>query len=91
MVGDGRPHPHLLQPGGSLLTTPALAILLALLILELAEVHDLADRWSCVGRNLDKVEARILGETLRVIRSHYSVLYTLLVNQTNFGDADAMI
>ena len=91
VIGNGGPHPHLLQPGGSLLTTSAFAILLALLILELAEVHDLADGRSCVGRDFDKVEARILGEALRLIGGHNSVLFTLLVNQTYFGDADAMI
>ena len=64
---------------------------LLLFVLELAEVHDLADGRSCVGRDFDKVEARILGEALRLIGGHNSVLFTLLVNQTYFGDADAMI
>ncbi len=89
VIGNGGPHAHLLESGGALLA--AFAVLLALLILELAKVHDLADGRSCVGRDLDKVESRILGEALRLIGSHNSVLFTLLVNQTYFGDADAMI
>jgi hypothetical protein len=57
---DLRPELHLLDDG-LLLVTPRFARLQCALVLELAEVHELADRWAGLRRDLDQVKVRFLS------------------------------
>ena len=41
-----------------------------LLVLELAVVHDLADRGDCIRGDLDEIETPLLGKALRLARRH---------------------
>jgi hypothetical protein len=61
------------------------------LILELAVVHDLADRWSGVWRNLDKVEIGIRGDAEGIFDTHDAYLLPSWADQTDFRYADAFV
>jgi hypothetical protein len=62
-----------------------------LLILELAEVHDFADRRFRGRRNLDKVETHGLGHANSVLGCHDALVFALMVDEANFGRADPVI
>ena len=61
------------------------------LILELAVVHDLADRWSGVRRNFDKVEIGIRGDAKGIFDTHDAYLFPSWTDQTDFRYADALV
>ena len=76
---------------GLLLVLARLARLLRRLILELAVVHDLADRWSGVWRNFDKVEIGIRGDAEGIFDTHDAYLLPSWADQTDFRYADAFV
>jgi hypothetical protein len=61
------------------------------LVLELAVVHDLADRWSGVRRNFDKVEIGIRGDAKGIFDTHNAYLFPSRADQTDFRYADALV
>src|SRR5271169_6475297 len=76
---------------GLLLVLARLARLLRRLILELAVIHDLADRWSGLRRNLDKVEIGIRGDAKGIFDTHDAYLFPSWTDQTDFRYADALV
>src|SRR5271155_716219 len=76
---------------GLLLVLARLARLLRRLILELAVIHDLADRWSGVRRNFDKVEIGIRGDAKGIFDTHDAYLFPSWTDQTDFRYADALV
>ena len=87
---DGRSHAELLELRAGVLLTAAL-LLLPLLVLELAEVHDAADRRPGRGRDLDEVEPRVIGALLRIGRRDDAHLLAVLVHQADFTDSDLTV
>src|SRR6202012_5921239 len=65
-----------------LLLHAGFVLLFLLLVFELAEVQQLADRWIGVGRNFDKVEARIFRRGHRFSRGHDPDHLTIDTDQT---------
>ena len=76
---------------GLLLVLARLARLLRRLVLELAVIHDLADRWSGVRRNFDKVEIGIRGDAKGIFDTHDAYLFPSWTDQTDFRYADALV
>src|SRR6204780_2122009 len=76
---------------GLLLVLARLARLLRRLILELAVVHDLADRWSGVRRNFDKVEIGVRGDAKGIFDTPNAYLFPSRADQTDFRYADALV
>ena len=75
-------------------TLGILAVLLLglrLFVLELAEVHDLADRRAHIGGDLDEVEAGLLGHALGLVGLDDTDHRAVLVDQADRADADAVI
>jgi hypothetical protein len=70
---------------------PALLLLLALLVLELAVVEDPANRGLSVRRNLDQVELRLIGHATGVLGQDDAHLLPLFVDQPDLGDADPVV
>ena len=85
---DRRPHAQLLELGRLAVRA---ALLLALRVLELAEVHDAAHGRPRGGRDLDQVEAGFLGSLHGVERRDDPDLLALLVDEPDFGDADLSV
>src|ERR1700746_524630 len=75
---------------GLLLVLARLTRLLRRLIFELAVVHDLADRWPGVRRNLDKVEIGIRGDAEGIFDTHDAYLLPSRADQTDFRYADSL-
>ena len=67
------------------------ARLLLLLVLELAKVHDPADRRHGRGRDLHKIQALALGECQGLRRRHDTELLAVIVDHANFADSDAFV
>ena len=63
-----------------LLVTAGFTGLLRSLVLELAEVHEFADRWAGLRRNLDQVEVRFLSQPQRVLDADDAYLLTIRTN-----------
>jgi len=76
---------------GLLLVLARLARLLRRLVLELAVVHDLADRRLGVGRYFDKVEIGIRGDAECIFDAHNAYLFTARPNKSDFGYANALV
>ncbi|GAB3011297.1 hypothetical protein MBOU_24100 [Mycobacterium bourgelatii] len=76
---------------GLLLVPAGFARFLSRLVLVLAVVHDLADRWSGVRRNFDKVEIGIRGNAECVFDTHYAYLLSPWADQTDFRYANALV
>ncbi|BBX44652.1 hypothetical protein GCM10009641_56310 [Mycobacterium cookii] len=81
----------LLFDDGLLLVLAGLALLLRRLVLELAVVHDLADRRFGVRGNFDKVEIGIRGDAKGVFDTHNAYLLTPWSDQADLRYADAFI
>jgi hypothetical protein len=61
------------------------------LILELAEVHELADRRPRGRGDLHEVEVRLLGQPERIVDRDYPDLLAGRADKTYFGYADALV
>src|SRR5437588_4762663 len=76
---------------GLLLVLARLTRLLRRLVLELAVVHDLADRWSGVRRNFDTVEIGMRGDAKGIFDTHNAYLLASWTDQSDFRYADAFV
>src|SRR5687768_4674571 len=74
-----------------LLLLPRLLGLLLLLVEELAEVHDAADRRARGRRHLDQVEALLLGQAQRLVDQDDAQLRSIGVDQAHFAGADRFV
>ena len=68
-----------------------LALAFFFLVLELAEVHDLADRGLGSGRYLNKVKPAFMRDTQRLGSFKYAEISALFVNNAYGGRADILI
>ena len=64
-------------------------LLLRRLVLELAEVHDLADRRSRPRIDFDQFQAQLLGEAERLVGGDDSNLRTVGADDAHLGNSDA--
>ena len=87
---DLRPELHLLDDGEHLVLA-ALTGLLGRLVLELAVVHELADRRPRHRRDLDEVEVAVLGELEGLVDRHDADLLAGGTDQPDLGDADPVV
>ncbi|BDD99397.1 uncharacterized protein RMCFA_4347 [Mycolicibacterium fortuitum subsp. acetamidolyticum] len=76
---------------GLLLVFARLALLECRLVLELAVVHDLADRRSGVGSYFDKVEIGIRGDAEGVFDAHNAYLLATWSDQADFWYTNALV
>ncbi len=76
---------------GLLLVPAGFARLLRRFVFELAVVHDLADRWSGVRGDFDKVEIGVRGDAQCVFDAHYAYLLSPWADQPDFRYADALV
>src|SRR5690606_8703783 len=81
----------LLLDRGELLVAAGLPGLLRALVLELAVVHELADRRAGLRRDLDEVELGLLRKAQGVLDAHDSDLFAVRSDQANLGNADAVV
>ena len=61
------------------------------LVLELAEVHELADRGPCQRGDLDEVEVGLLRQLQRLLDADDADLLPVGADQPHLGDADAVV
>ena len=61
------------------------------LVLELAVVHELADRRAGRRRDLDEVEVRLLGESQGVLDADDADLLAVGADEPDLGDADPVV
>ena len=73
------------------LVLAGLTRLLSALVLELAVVHELADRRPGHRGDLDKVEVGLLGQPEGVLDADDADLLTIGSDQPHLGDADAVV
>src|SRR6185437_3769659 len=76
---------------GLLLILARLACLLSRLVLELAVVHDLADRRLGVRGYFDKVEIGIRSDAEGVFDTHNAYLLATWSDQADFRDSNALV
>ena len=76
---------------GLLLVLARLARLLSRLVLELAVVHDLADRWFGVRGYFDKVEIGVRGDAEGVFDAHDAYLLATWSDQADFRYSNALV
>src|SRR5690606_18801473 len=74
-----------------LLLLARLGLFLLLFVLELAEVHDLADRRHRVGRDLDEVEAKFLGHGHGPARRDHPDVLAVGAVEADRGGAGAFV
>jgi len=63
-------------------------VALGLFVLEFAIIHDPANRRCCVGRNLDQVEAFVLGQAQGIVEGHHAQLLLGFIQNSDFAGAD---
>src|SRR5262249_30279044 len=68
-----------------------LALLLLVLVFELAVVEDLADRRFGFRVHLDQVETHLLRDLARFVGGHHAQHAAVGADDADFGDADSMI
>ncbi|GAS98097.1 uncharacterized protein RMCC_5062 [Mycolicibacterium canariasense] len=90
MIVDLRPQ-LLFLDDGLLLVLARLALLECRLVLELAVVHDLANRWFGVRSYFDKVEIGVDGDAERIFDAHDAYLFTTRSDQADFRYANALV
>ncbi len=76
---------------GLLLVLVGVALLLGLLVLELAVVEEAADGGVGVGGDLDEVEAAVLGELEGLVEGEDAAFLALVVDEEDLADADAFV
>ena len=87
---DLRPELHLLDDRERLVAA-CLPGLLGALVLELAVVHELADRRARGRSDLDEVEVGLLGEPQGVLDAHDADLLAVRADQADLRHADAVV
>jgi hypothetical protein len=85
-----RPQPDLLHKHG-LLVLARFPVLLLLLVLEPAIVHEPADRRHGGRRYFDQIEAPFTCDAQRFVGGEHAKLAALLVDQSNLADANVLI
>lgn len=65
--------------------------LFALLILELAIIHDSADRGNCRWRNLDKIKLLLFGQFQGFGNRNYTQRLTIRTDNSHFGNPDGLV
>jgi hypothetical protein len=81
----------LLLDRGQLLVPAGLPGLLRALVLELAVVHELADRGAGLGRDLDEVELGLLGEPQGVLDTHDADLLAVRSDEPDLRHANPVV
>ncbi len=76
---------------GHLLVLARLALLLCRLVLELAVVHDLADRWAGVRGYLDQVEIGLDSQAQGIFNTHDADLLAVGSDKPDLRYADTLI
>ena len=74
-----------------LLLPTSFAFAFLLLVLELAKIHDFADRRVRVGRNFNQIKAHVGGHLHRFGGMNYPDVFTFGTNQANLGGTDLFI
>ena len=87
---DLRPELDLLDHGVDLVLA-GLTGLQSRFVLELAEVHELADRRAGRGGHLDQVEVSLLGQPQRVLDAHDADLLAVGSDEPHLGYPDAVV
>src|SRR3954453_900927 len=87
---DLRPELHLLDDG-LLLVAPRFAGLQCALVLELAEVHELAHRRPRHRSNLDQVQVDVRGQLKGALQGDDAHLFTLRTDQTDLTSPDLFV
>ena len=87
---DLRPELHLLDDRVHLVAARFTGLLRGL-VLELAVVHELADRRPGGRRDLDKIEIGLLGQPERIADGDDADLLTVRTDEPHFGDADPVV
>ena len=87
---DLRAELHLLDDGEGLVA-PGLARLLRTLVLELAVVHELADRRTCHRGDLDQIQVGFGGQFECLADRHDADLLALGTDEANLGYADPVV
>ena len=90
MVVDLGPDADLFQ-FDDVLMAAGLALFAALLVPELAVVHEPADGWHRIGSHLDEIEPPLARHLERVKRWNDTDLLAILVDQPDLADPDALI
>jgi len=90
VVVDFGPNPHFLQLNNMLILA-GLALLAALLITELAVIHEPANRWDSVGRYLDEIQTTFTRHFKRIPSLNNPDLVAQIVNQANFPDTNPIV
>ncbi|GLS81966.1 hypothetical protein GCM10007893_28240 [Paracoccus marinus] len=71
-----------------LLVLAGFGFALLLFVLELAHIHDLADRRRGVGRNLDQIEPDLLRQLDAACGGDDADVFAVRADQADLGDAD---
>jgi hypothetical protein len=87
---DVRAHLDLLDLD-DLLLLALLGGLLLVLILQLAQIEDLADRRFRVRRDFDEVETRLFGKRQSFIGGNDAEILAFIVDELDFGNANVPI
>jgi hypothetical protein len=69
----------------------AFGLLSLLLVFELAEIHDPANRRPLIGCHLDQIQPGLSGRFQRVSRSQDSQLFIILSDDSYRGNADLFV
>jgi len=64
---------------------------LGFLVLELAEIHDPADRWFGQRRDLDEIEFCFIGKRQGLADRHDADLLAILADQADLGGSDFVV
>ena len=81
---------HFLDVDDFLLLT-GLFFFFGLVVFELAEVHDSANRGNGLSRHFNEVQLRLLGHTERLLDPDDSGLIAVLVNEPDLSGTDVLI
>ena len=74
-----------------LLLLAGLGLALLLFVLELAQVHDLADRRGRVGRDFDQIQPGVLRHLQPDRGRNHADILSIGADQADFGHADAFV
>ena len=74
-----------------MLILPGFLFLLALLKAELAVIHQLAHRRDCLGRDLDQIQALLVGDLQCLCGRHDAELFALGADQPDLLVVDVLI
>ena len=69
----------------------AFLILFGLLVTELAEVNEPANRWRSSGGDLNQIHASLARESERLVEGHYPELFRFIPNKPNFAGPNLIV